>query len=121
MMSGDAFERAVERAERKAEEDQQRLARKRLEWIARMNRTAFQIHASTYTAVQVLLIVIWALTWRFDHGTAYPWFVYPLLGWGIAVIVHYVVARNIWRHLPEQSPATAFDPAPFTAPTEEPR
>ncbi|CPZ78131.1 Uncharacterised protein [Mycobacteroides abscessus] len=58
-MSGDAFERAVERAERKAEEDQQRLARKRLEWIARMNRTAFQIHASTYAAVQVLLIVIW--------------------------------------------------------------
>lgn len=120
-MSGDAFERAVERAERKAEEDQQRLARKRLEWIARMNRTAFQIHASTYTAVQVLLIVIWALTWRFDHGTAYPWFVYPLLGWGIAVIVHYVVARNIWRHLPGAVARNCLRPRPFTAPTEEPR
>ncbi|MBB4856232.1 hypothetical protein HNP40_003648 [Mycobacteroides chelonae] len=109
-MSGDAFERAVERAERRAEEEHHRLQRKRLGWVARMNRTAFQIHASTFAAVQVLLIAIWALTWKFDHGTAYPWFIYPLLGWGIAVIVHYVIARNIWLHRTEESP---------TKPTEE--
>ncbi|MUM19595.1 2TM domain-containing protein [Mycobacterium sp. CBMA271] len=123
-MSGDAFERAVERAERRAEEDQRRLHRRRLEWIGQVNRTAFHIHASTYAAVQILLIAIWALTWRFDHGTAYPWFVYPLLGWGIALIVHYVVARHIWLLRPEESPtkpdaARDFDQAPFTTPTEE--
>lgn len=123
-MSDDAFERAVERAERRADEEQRRIDRKRRAWIGQMNRTAFRIHASTYAAVQVLLVAIWALTWQFDHGTAYPWFIYPLLGWGIALIAHYVVASSIWRHHPDTDPepwpAEGVNQATRETPTQEP-
>ncbi|MBA0045885.1 2TM domain-containing protein [Mycobacterium sp. NPDC050853] len=126
-MSGDAFERAVERAERRAEDEQRRLDRKRRDWIRQVNRAAFQIHAGTYVAVQILLVAIWALTWRFDHGTAYPWFVYPLLGWGIGLIAHYIVASTIWRQRPEEQPPAEPWPTGVTdrdthaTPTEEPQ
>lgn len=106
-MDGDAFDRAVERAERRAEEEHRRLQRERYERMRTLNRTAFRIHASVFVAAQVLLIAIWALTWQFDHGTAYPWFIYPLLGWGIGLIAHYVFVRSMW-----------LQPAPSTHPEE---
>jgi hypothetical protein len=123
-VSGDAFERAVERAERRAEEEQRRLERKRRAWIGQVNRAAFQIHVATYVSVQILLVAIWALTWQFDHGTAYPWFIYPLLGWGIGLIAHYVVARSIWRHAEgeaalESWPTEGANRATHDTPTQE--
>ncbi len=35
-----------------------------------------------YVSVMVLLVAIWALT-----GAGYPWFVWPALGWGIALLL----------------------------------
>jgi hypothetical protein len=40
-------------------------------------------------------VVVWQL-----GGTAHPWFVYPLLGWGIGLAVHYAAVRDSWRSLP---------------------
>jgi len=68
----DPFERAVQR------ERYEHRAR-----VASHLRAAFQIHLAVYLAVNAMLVVVWALTW-----TGHPWFVYPLLGWGIGLVAH---------------------------------
>ena len=78
----DAFERAAERAE---EEDR----RRRRERHARGERAGFRIHATVYVAVQLMLVVIWATT-----GFGYPWFLFPLAGWGVGLAAHYAAIRD---------------------------
>lgn len=81
MQDEDAFERAAERelAERR---------RRR----GKRYRMGFRIHLRVYVAVQALLVVIWAVT-ATASGDWTPWFVYPLLGWGIGVVAHYSAVR----------------------------
>jgi hypothetical protein len=55
---------------------------------ARAARDGFLIHLTVYVAVNLLLVGVWALTNR-DH----PWFLYPLLGWGVGIAVHGAVVR----------------------------
>lgn len=74
-MTEDAFERAANRQ------------------IVRQSQIGFRIHLAVYVGVQLMLVAIWALT-SFDDGTfGHPWFVYPLLGWGIGVAAHYAAHR----------------------------
>lgn len=68
----DPFERAALREELEVRGGQARLA-----------RNGFVIHLAVYLAVNLLLFVIWAVT-RSDQ----PWFVYPLLGWGVGITAH---------------------------------
>jgi 2TM domain len=82
----DAFERAAERAEA---EDR----RRRRERFARFQRKSFRIHATAFVAVQLLLVVVWALQWQLG-GTAHPWFLYALLGWGVGLAAHYAAIRD---------------------------
>jgi hypothetical protein len=82
----DAFERAAERAEA---EDRRRRGERR----ARGHRKAFRIHATVFVAVQVLLVVVWALQWQLG-GTGHPWFLYALVGWGVGLAAHYAAIRD---------------------------
>jgi polyhydroxyalkanoate synthesis regulator phasin len=66
----------------------ERAARRELEHEAKWG---FRIHFGVYAAVQLLLFVIWAYT-PHAHG-GMPWFLYPLLGWGIGVVAHYIAMR----------------------------
>ena len=50
-------------------------------------RRGFQGHLLVYVAVNTLLILIW-LTTAVTAGAWYPWFVFPLTGWGIGVAAH---------------------------------
>ena len=52
-----------------------------------LRRRIFLLHLSVYLATNFSLVVIWALT-----GAGYPWFVFPILGWGIGLVAHAVVA-----------------------------
>ena len=54
------------------------LARKRVE-----ARNGFVIHVALYALVNAGLVVIWLVT-----GRGYPWFIWPLFGWGIGVLAH---------------------------------
>ena len=47
----------------------------------------FFSHLTAYIAVNILLIIIWALT-----GAGFPWFLFPLCGWGIGVFFHFMNA-----------------------------
>lgn len=46
-------------------------------------RRAFALHAAIWAAVNAMLAVIWAI-----NGGGHPWFLYPLLGWGVGLIAH---------------------------------
>ena len=52
-----------------------------------LRRRVFLLHLSIYVTTNFSLVVIWALT-----GAGYPWFVFPILGWGIGLVAHGVVA-----------------------------
>ena len=50
-------------------------------------RRGFGGHLLVYVAVNTLLILIW-LTTAVTAGAWYPWFVFPLTGWGVGVAAH---------------------------------
>jgi fatty acid desaturase len=55
------------------------------EWEGRRSarRREVAVHAVLWAAVNLLLIVIWAVT-----GAGFPWFVFPLFGWLVGVVAH---------------------------------
>ena len=58
-------------------------------------KTGFKIHLTAYIVVNTLLITINLLT----NPTIY-WFVFPLIGWGIGVSMHYINGvRRFEAHL----------------------
>jgi 2TM domain len=59
---------------------------------ARRQWAGWRIHFAVYVAVQVLLFATWGIVWA-SGGTAFPWPVFPLLGWGIGVVAHYAAVR----------------------------
>ena len=47
-------------------------------------KRGFFIHLTVYIVVNIMLVLIWA----FAAGGGFPWFIFPIVGWGIAVIIH---------------------------------
>lgn len=64
------------------------LARKRVE---------FRIHFTVYCVTNAALWTIWWLT-----GEGYPWPIWPLVGWGIGLIFHYLFDYRSSRLLSEE-------------------
>ena len=50
-------------------------------------RAAFRVHLLVYALVNLLLLVTW-VTVAVAAGAWFPWFVFPLFGWGIGLGVH---------------------------------
>lgn len=63
-----------------SEEEIYRQARKRVE-----EKKGFYIHFAVYIIVNIILVIIWAAT-----GAGYPWFLFPLGGWGIGILFHFL-------------------------------
>ena len=59
------------------------LAKKRAE-----AKRSFGIHLIVYICVNITLVLVWA----FLTGRGFPWFIFPILGWGIGVVCHYISA-----------------------------
>ncbi len=66
--------------EKLTEEEIYRRARKRVE-----DKKSFLVHLIVYLVVNGGLVIIWLLT---GHG--YPWFVWPVFGWGIGLVFHFL-------------------------------
>ncbi len=47
-------------------------------------RRGFDMHATVYGVVNLLLVLIWSLT-----GRGYFWPIWPILGWGVGLALHY--------------------------------
>lgn len=79
----DPFERAVER-----EESQRRRRRHRAVW------KRFAIHLRIYVIVNLVLAAIWAVEALVDDG--HPlWFLQVAWGWGIGLLIHYVIVTQV--------------------------
>jgi len=63
-----------------SEEEIYRLARKRVE-----EKKGFYTHFAIYLAINTMLVIIWVVT-----GAGFPWFVFPLGGWGIGILFHFL-------------------------------
>jgi len=61
-----------------SEEEIYKEARKRVE-----EKKGFFIHLTIYIVVNIVLVIIWATT-----RAGFPWFIFPLAGWGIGVLFH---------------------------------
>ena len=64
-----------------SEEEIYHQARKRVE-----EKKGFFTHLIVYICVNILLVIIWA----FPSGGGYPWFLFPLGGWGIGLLFHFL-------------------------------
>ena len=76
-----------------SEEEIYAQARKRVE-----EKKGFFTHLAVYVIVNAMLILIWA----FAAGGGYPWFVWPLGGWGIGLVMHFLTVfvfskRSNWE------------------------
>ncbi|HJX13523.1 MAG TPA: 2TM domain-containing protein [Dehalococcoidales bacterium] len=56
-------------------------AKKRVE-----EKRGFYGHLAAYIIVNAILILIWA----YASGRGFPWFLFPLGGWGIGLIFHFL-------------------------------
>jgi hypothetical protein len=48
-----------------------------------LRRRALYLHATIWAATNLFLVAIWAVT-----GAGFPWFIFPLFGWGIGLVAH---------------------------------
>ena len=64
-----------------SEEQIYELAKKRVE-----EKRGFFVHLTVYILVNIMLVLIW----RFAAGGGFPWFIFPLCGWGIGIIIHFL-------------------------------
>ncbi len=65
------------------EKDLQETAEKRAEEIL-----GFHHHLTIYLVVNFMIFVIWLVIFLFNRDAWFPWFLFPLLGWGIGVFFH---------------------------------
>ena len=47
-------------------------------------KRGFFIHLAVYIVVNILIVLIW---W-FVAGGGFPWFIFPIVGWGIGILFH---------------------------------
>ncbi len=48
-------------------------------------KKGFYIHFAVYISVNIPLVIVWVVT---DPG--FPWFIFPLGGWGIGLLFHFL-------------------------------
>ncbi|WP_455364585.1 2TM domain-containing protein [[Eubacterium] cellulosolvens] len=65
-----------------SDEELRSKARKRAE-----EKIGFYTHAAVYVIVNLFLIVVW---WFTGGLGTFPWFIFPLFGWGIAIVIHFI-------------------------------
>lgn len=53
-------------------------------------KLGFYSHLASYVLVNGLLIVIYLLTGPIAGNYNYPWFVWPMFGWGIGLMFHFL-------------------------------
>jgi hypothetical protein len=74
-----------------SEEEKYNLAKKRVNEIR-----GFYVSLTIYIIVNITLFLIW-----FFNGRGYPWFFWPLGGWGIGIILHmlnvFVFGKGNWE------------------------
>ncbi len=61
-------------------------------WEIAQKRASFKGHLLSYFLVNSFLWIIWLLTRANSYDGGIPWPVWPMLGWGIGIVSHYLNA-----------------------------
>jgi hypothetical protein len=64
-----------------SEEEILEIAKKRVK-----EKRDFYRNLGTWAVVNIILIIVWA----FPAGGGYPWFLWPLCGWGVFVFINFL-------------------------------
>ncbi|MDD5312245.1 MAG: 2TM domain-containing protein [Dehalococcoidia bacterium] len=67
-----------------SEEEMRKIAESRV-----AQKKGFFIHLIVYITVNAFIVGIWAVTSGLTNFN-YPWFIYPMGGWGIGLIFHFL-------------------------------
>lgn len=60
-------------------------------WSIAKKRAGFKLHLVTYLTVNAFLWLIWLVTTSQEDRTGLaPWPIWPLMGWGIGLALHFV-------------------------------
>lgn len=59
-------------------------------WEIAKKRASFKSHLLTYLVVNGFLWALWAI--RGNEHSDIPWPIWPTLGWGIGIVMHYLSA-----------------------------
>lgn len=78
-------------------------------------RRGFKIHAVVYALVMTGLIVLNGLLIAYTDAN-FPWVVFPLIGWGIGVTLHYAFG---YRRAADEARARQFRVEEFAERTKE--
>lgn len=69
----------------------------------------FLVHFTIYVCVNSLLALVWYFNggsaWIVGKGDIFPWFIFPLLGWGIGLAAHFFgvfATPNLKDHFAEK-------------------
>src|SRR5690242_12709350 len=79
-------------------------------------RRGFRIHAAVYAFVMTGLIVLNALLIAYTDAN-FPWVVFPLVGWGVGLGLHYVFG---YRHAADEARARQVRVEQYGQRTKEP-
>jgi hypothetical protein len=79
------------------------------------SRRGFKIHAAVYGLVMSGLITLSAVLWVYTDGD-FPWAVFPLVGWGIGLTLHYLFG---FRRAAEEAQARRLRVEEFAERTKE--
>jgi hypothetical protein len=52
-------------------------------------RIGFYWHLASYLAINGMFVIIYLIT-TWSGGDNYPWFIWPMLGWGVGLLLHFV-------------------------------
>jgi len=80
-----------------SEDELRKKAEKRAE-----ERLGFYIHLGIYAIVNLFLIAIW---WFTGGIGTFPWFIFPLFGWGIGIVAHFIavyISTNLMDKMAEK-------------------
>ncbi len=72
-----------------ADDPQYQLAYRRAERRVKA-KLGFYNHLAVYVVINGLLIVIYLATGLLPGYYSYPWFVWPMFGWGIGLLFHFL-------------------------------
>lgn len=61
-------------------------------WELAQSRASFKYHIVTYILVNSFLWVMWFLNGKHYTGNGFPWPVWPMMGWGIGMLFHFLGA-----------------------------
>ena len=61
-------------------------------WQLAQRRASFKAHATVYSIMSVFFWLLWYFTGGARYNSGLPWPVWPMFGWGIGIMFHYISA-----------------------------